>query len=221
MEATEISAWHLDLFANSEFPIDVGGGVAVELPWRLRLEVGAGWMPPPYAGVINDTVIALGGWTESEGELITSVLTDSLVLDVRAGWRPWAKHGFFLDAGASYVTLGAAATTDEILVALTDAELPRGGEALGDRGYVATTGITMLTVEVGWDILIKEHFLIRPTLGGRFTVGATASMEPTFDTRFDEFWETLGQEGSDYLVSEEEQWVHAPTVGLAVGWRVF
>ena len=211
---------HLDLLAGTEFPIEVGATVPAELPYRLRLDAGVGWMPEPYVEVVNDIVIELGGWDEPTGDLITSVLKDSLVLDFRAGWRPFPKEGFFFMGGASYVTLGAAATTEELLVALTGAELPRNGVFLDNRGYVATSSLTMLSVEFGWDIVVKDHWVIRPSLGGRFTVNATASMEPDFDARADELYETLGDEAEAWLIENEEAWVHAPYVGVKVGYRL-
>ena len=101
------SPWHLGAEVTTDVPAAISGRVSFEMPLRLRLSTSVGVLPEPYVALINEVVVAAGGYDESTAAVVESALASSLVWRSQVGWRPLADWGLYFDAGYSLATLGA------------------------------------------------------------------------------------------------------------------
>ncbi|MBT3219414.1 MAG: hypothetical protein HN348_10010 [Proteobacteria bacterium] len=212
--------FHVDLVAKTDVALDIGGRVDVELPYRLRLGFSAGVLPAPYVDVINAVVVALGGYDDVTAALIEATIKNSLIIHTDIGWRPFPKHGFYFNTGYQLATLGGGLSGAEVIEAAVGGDAPAVAELLD---FDAAANLHMITVSVGWDIVIAKHFLIRPQLGGAFTVASKTTIEPDFSypAIFSGVMDTFTGESEAYLDDLFTSWVHTPTIGLHLGWRFF
>src|ERR1700760_2384993 len=137
--------FHLTIEAGTEFPIDVGGRVTFELPGRLQLTGGIGFMPSGYTQLINDALVDFNVYDQATADLIQSSLQNSLLLHLRLGFRPFERLGFYFQAGYMVGFLGGGASAASVLAA--------GGRidvgANNDRYDISTT-VQGVTGEIGW-----------------------------------------------------------------------
>ena len=117
----------------------------------------------------------------------------------------------------------------EAIAAVTGQEVPDTGEDSAIEVDAAATD-HMLTVEAGWEFVVKEKLVIDLTLGGAFSVGASSKLSRAGDAT------SVGRErpgagaagdpldpllraGEEYLDNTLTSYVHTPTVGVMVGYR--
>jgi len=80
---------HFDLGFGTELPISLGGVGTLELPGRILLQLGLGFMPHGYAYAIDGALTSLGAYDQTVSQLIRNSLGNSFVLRASAGWRPF------------------------------------------------------------------------------------------------------------------------------------
>ena len=211
---------HLDLVAKTDVAIDVGGRVDLELPYRLRVGLSVGVLPAPYVDVINAVVVGLGGYDEVTAALIEATIKNSLIIHTDLGWRPFPKQGFFFNTGYQLATLGGGLSGAEVIEAAVGGDAPAVAELLD---FDAAANVHMITVSLGWDFVIAKHLLLRPQLGGAFTVASKTTIEPDFSypAIFNTAMNTFTGKSEAYLDDLFTSWVHTPTLGLHLGWRFF
>lgn len=203
-------------------PMHVGADVLVEVGPRIRGSVGAGVMPRPYVAGINWAIaLFVPEWDEDEKTLVANTLSSSLVVPVRAGWRPFPKLGATVEGGYTLVTLGGESTAAELLEGLAGAELPDdprlGGEALE---FSATATLHLVGIELGWDQKLWRGLHLRGGLGWSFTVASTTDIEPEFETGplVEVVTDELELYGETFLDDTFEGYAHPPTLTIATGW---
>jgi hypothetical protein len=209
----------VDVQAMTVAPLDIGGRVTVEGPFRLRASTEIGALPPAYLDLINTICVSAGCYDETTASLISATLDGAVVWRTHLGWRPWAKHGCFFTAGYGLLALGGGLTGEEALEAATG-RAPAFAD--GHIGFDAAATTHMVDGTLGWEWAVKRHFLIRAEAGMAFTVAADVHVTPQQSTgfpRIDDALGALGDEAADYLHDEIVGYVHTPTVGLGVGWR--
>jgi len=211
------SAWQLSVEANTDFPLNVGGRLAAELPGRLRLSTSLGYLPPPYLRAINSIAVDLGAYDEREGELIEQTLERGLVWRTHLGWRPVASAGFYVDAGYGLMALTGDASPEEVLVALTGIDPPDEEGAL-DRRYEVRSTLHMVDVELGWRWLVGERFTGRLGIGAALTFAASTTVEPQFNPTQPALTGIFTGLAERYLDDTYEKYVHFPTVSLSLGY---
>jgi hypothetical protein len=211
-------AWHIDLLARTDFPIDVGLALDVETPQRLRFGLGLGLVPGPYLRAIDGIAVAAGWYDQPTADLIEDTVTGALTLHPVIGVRPLAKEGFVLDAGFKLALLGGRNTTAGLVSTLTGQTIPDGG---GDDARELRAGalLGMVTVRVGWVWEPVDRLAIRFDIGGNFTVSSTSQIRAPEGAVFPAAWEPLTRAGEVYLDETFTRWVHTPTIGIGVGWR--
>ena len=212
--------WHLDAQAQTNFPVDVGARLSLEMPARLRLATSVGGLPGGYVDVINAVVVSAGGYPESTATIVRGALQRSLVWRLHAGWRPLAKRGLYFEAGYGLAALGGGLTGGDVLVLVT------GNEAFASSGahsFSARATVHMLDVEIGWQWqLLRERLVLRAALGYAGTMGAHAEIEPTFNPGLlTPVVDSLTRDSERELEAILRRYVHTPVITLGVGYRFF
>ncbi|MGM0578163.1 MAG: hypothetical protein ACQEXJ_20730 [Myxococcota bacterium] len=210
--------WHFDAEAVTDLPIQVGGQGTFELPGRLRLGVSVGVMPRGYIRMINEIGTGAGWYNEATADLVGSVLTNSLVIRPKVGWRPVPDRGLYFDGSYTLAALGGAVTGPELFALASGIDPPDGAENAEVR---ADAALHMLGLEVGWAWTVQPGLRLRAAVGGTFTLGS--STDVTYDgpgggTANARTFER-GVEG--YLNDVFRSYVHTVVLSVGVGWRMF
>lgn len=211
-------AWHIDLLARTDFPIDVGLALDVETPQRLRFGLGVGVVPGPYLQAIDKISVAAGWYDQPTADLIEDTVTGALTLHPVIGVRPFPKEGLVIDAGFKLALLGGRNTTAGLVATLTGNEVPESFPE-DERSLKAAALLGMVTVRMGWVWEPVDRLAIRFDIGGNFTVSSDSRILPPEDVRFAAAWEPLTRAGEIYLDETFTRWVHTPTIGIGIGWR--
>ncbi len=213
--------WHLSVVALTDVPIHVGGQLTVEMPYRIRASTSLGVLPGPYVDLINAVVVAAGGYDDATAEIIANALHRSLVWRLHVGWRPFRRHGLYFEVGYTLITLGGQMTSEDVLVLATGQPSPIGGTAAGERGYDIGSTLHMIDVEVGWELLFWDHFVVRFALGFAGTVGAHTETEPNYDSLIPRVADEFGAAAGAYLDEVYRSYVFSPVLSVALGYRFF
>lgn len=212
---------HLDVEALTDFPLDVGARVAVELPYRLRLSTSLGFMPQPYSNTINSFLVDLNVYDAQVGTLITTALSHSFVWRTHLGWRPFASLGLYIDAGYGLVSLGGGLSSQDAVQAGTTARAQASATSSSNELNINST-LHMIDVEIGYGFVFWRHFVVRVALGGAFTVGASTSITSTrAATQNSRAFQTFAAAAADYLNGTYKSYVFSPVATLALGYRFF
>jgi hypothetical protein len=223
------SGWHVGVEAVTEIPVQVGARVAVEAPYRIRIDSSVGFFPPVYLDLMNDILSAAPQYNEDVATLVKIALDSSIVWRTHVGWRPFSGAGFYFTAGYGLITFGGDAGAEELLIAATELQLidsskpaPEEGSLPEKRGYDIVSMLHMIDAEVGWEFLIAERLTLRAAVGGAFTLAASTDISPRFDVRrpvaratIDEFTSQSGAALNDLYTT----FVHTPVVSLSLGYR--
>ncbi len=210
--------WRLTASAGTHFPLDVGARLQAEAPFRLQLATGVGVMPGPYVDVLNGLLVELGAYSDTEAALIEAALNNALIWRTHVGWRPSPRSGFYVQAGYTLVALGGGLTAAEAISAVTGRPLP---DADADRQVEVTVDATLhqLSVEVGWQWELGEHWMLQASLGGFGTLAASSQLRaPNASPLVQLALEPLFAAGEDALNDTFTSYVHGGTVGLRLGY---
>jgi len=204
----------LSVLVRTDVPLFTGVSGEWESAGRARLGGGLGFFPGSYLDLINDLSVSSGWYDQLTADLIDLALKRSLMLHVDAGMRPWSDGHFLVDVGFQVAWLGGGATSQELVEAMG------GPTTTQSAQFRARASDTMFTFGVGWEFEPLERGLVRIGLGGATTVGARAKI-----WREDAPPSLVGSrvyEGAEWVLEDTlKTWVHAPTIDLAVGWRVY
>jgi hypothetical protein len=208
---------HLTVEAGTEFPIDVGARVTFEMPYRLQLTGGIGFMPSGYTQLINDTLVDFNVYDQDTANLIQSSLQNSLLLHLRLGWRPFERHGFYFQAGYLLGFLGGGASGASVLAAGGRGGLIGG--AASDTFDISTT-VQGITFEIGWVWLIEDRWQLRAGIGGMHTFASSTNINKrngneTADDR------SLESAAAAYIDNVMTTYVYSPMVTFTAGFRIF
>lgn len=216
--------YHLDLRAQTDFPVSVGARINAELPYRLQLSTALGGLPGGYVDVINAVVVAAHGYDETTAGVIRGALSSSLVWRTHFGWRPLRRRGFYFEAGYGLVTLGGGITAEDVLVIATGSEAPPRRPGARELDYDVRSTLHMLDAEIGWRWLVwHDRIVIAAALGFSGTVAAKTVIEPRDASRVTDSdpLQALADEGESYLDGLYTKYVMTPVVTVGVGYRFF
>lgn len=216
------SGFALDVGFGTEAPISVGGVVTAELPGRLLLQVGAGFMPRGYVSAIDRLLTAVKAYDQNVSTIVRGSLGNSFVLRASGGWRPFSGHGLEIMGGYTLMTMGGETTAADVINAVlsdgnASAQLPASMNA--DIPLAAT--LHNVHVSLGWRWLTAEdHLVIRfslsylQTLASKVSVdlsgmgSSAAAMEGAVNTAL-----------NGYLGPYFTTYAKTPTVGLSAAYR--
>ena len=219
--ALDSEHWHLSAEVTTDLPVQVGGRIQLETPHRIRLSTALGVMPGGYVQLINAVLVDAGAYPDATADLIESTLKESLVWRTHVGWRPFSDHGFYFEVGYTLVTLGGAATGQELLAGIVGASAPAGaGES---RDYDVASTLHLFDFELGWEWVLWDALTLRAAIGLIATVAASSTVEARFDVvpalrgavdSFERFSES-------YLVDTYTSYVFSPVASVGLGYRFF
>lgn len=201
---------------ESNFPIDVGGKLWLELPHRLRLSTSFGYWPNPYIATINGSLVSEGAYSQDTASLIATILTRSFVWRLHVGWRPWAQHGAYFEIGYALTALGG--------VYAYDPSVERGtgvAQAFPNYGYRTTATLHMLDLELGWMWQRWRGLTVRTAVGFAGTVGADVTIARGSSSRSLPSSDALTHAASAVIAEDLRSHLFTPVVTLGIGWRIF
>ena len=217
--AAEEGRWRGFVGIGTDLPLEIGGQFLVETPVRLRLYLGLGGMPRAYQQATQDVVVAVGGYDAATAEIVQSTLQSAFVLTTGLGWRPAKRRGFVMRAGYRMLRVGGENTGAAVLANVPGVRIPEAYTQASQTVLQLQSTLHQLSVELGWEWIVKDHLLIRFDVGGSFTLASdhVLSAPDGFEA----------PQASDQWVATATAWLdellrtygHAPTVGLAVGYR--
>jgi hypothetical protein len=221
--------WHLDVGAQTEVPLLLGGFVRVEGPARLRLSLAVGAMPRPYLDLINNLAVKRTWYDEETAELVDASLKGSILFHPELGWRPLPNLGLNTAIGYQVVGLGGSVSSVELFETLTEMKVPPRIEEVAEDMDVGAT-LHMLTVRAGWDFVIAKRLVVGLSLGGAFTVGSRQRVEPydvslpdqpNLEEKANDTVQDVAAEGERRMGDIFTRSVHTPLIGLSIGGRIF
>ena len=199
----------LEVLVGATAPIDVDLSARVVLFDRLFVGGSLGF------GVYGGLFAAAVQPFDSGAAQLASPIADSVfVASVSAGFRPFAGYGLELVGG--YTLLHATPSLDAATVSAalgTQLTLPAGISTLQ-----LDATLQALHVELGWTIVVADHFLIRPALGWTQTLAASATVSTTPTIAIPQVAAALDAT-SQLITSALTSYAMTPTVSLAVGYR--
>ncbi len=194
------SRWALDFTASTSFPLAAGGGVLLETPGRLLLDVRAGTMPRAYLAAINSALTSVGAFGESDAERVEEAIDRTLVL--RAGTGFGIGKRTELMVGYTRITVGGRVASED-LVAQT--------VGLGMDPVDVSATLHAAHVSLGGRFVLGRHVVLRVALEWVHTVSARASADVERDD--------LRDEAETFLQDTIESYGFAPALRFELGWR--
>jgi hypothetical protein len=212
----EPSPWSVTPLFGTHVGTDVGGGIQVEAPCRLRLMVTFGWMPQGYAWLIKRVYVDIHDGREAVGNLLQDTLEGSHVATGNLSLRPWAHHGFFFGGAYAY------AHTSKDALFLGELENAARMQLPEERATVSRTFHSDITAHtatgfLGWQWGLDRGLMLRVTLGVAWIFSVDADYEPNFTPsnpdavrRFSEVVERVIEDGGEDVIT--------PTGSLFLGY---
>jgi hypothetical protein len=208
--------WHLGIEGMTDFPLTVGVQVWAELPYRIRLSMSSGELPHYYLQTINAIAVSAGAYSQKQADYLTELLDRAATWRLHIGWRPFKRRGAYVEGGFGIVTLEKSLALADVIQIATGFTVPQ--EAQIGLGYEATTVVETLGVEVGWMWFPWRDLSVRVSLAFAGAVGAQVDLEPNFASTAQR---PFLQQAEHYAEHFIETYFLVPTVGVALGWRLF
>lgn len=220
--ASRESDFHLDLGFGTEAPISVGGVVTAEVPGRILLQLGLGFMPHGYSNAIDGFLTSVGAYDQTISNLVRNSLGNSFVLRASAGWRPFSGHGLEILGGYTLMTLGGSTTAADVINAvLAESGSPQRVSSSMNADIPLAATLHNVHVSLGWRwLLADDHLVVRASvsyiqcLASNVGVnlsnvgGQAAAMEGQVNQALNGFL-------SPYFTT----YAKAPTLGLSAAYR--
>ncbi len=213
---TDERAWHLGIEGLTDFPLHVGVQVWLEMPHRFRLTVSTGEMPDAYLQTINSVATSAGVYKQSTADFLTELIDRAVSWRLQVGWRPLRHRGAYVEAGFGILTVEKGLALADVIQLATTFPVPQ--EANVGLGYDVHTVVETLGIEVGWIWYPWRDLTVRFALGFAAPVGAQVHIQPNFASTVQQPFTRFAQDYGEELI---EKYLFIPTVGLAVGWRLF
>jgi hypothetical protein len=209
---------------GTNLPLDLSVGALAEVQPQggpaLRLRGSVGWLPGAYLTTANDAAQALfADYTDPYRALVEAGLDNATVVRVHAGLRPAPRYGFYAHAGWTLIAAQGSATGSELVEAVTDTQLPPLADAVS---IGARERVHFADVELGWEEgLGGTPLTLRVGLGWSFAVAARATLTPEGLPALpivEERSAALVAEGEAEIEGATTDFVHPPTLAVALGW---
>lgn len=216
----EDDTWTVRPEIGTDLPVQFGGGVLVEGPYRLRGRLAIGYLPGAYVGLANTLAQGLApDYTDKQAKLVRSALRTSLAWRTQLGWRPFADAGFYTHLSYTALTLGGTVRSDDVVdAALARDTLP---DSLPSTDIDFDSSAHMMGFELGWEFDLVEDLVLRLALGWAYTIAAHADVDVRATPDPDIRGEVENFENDTERVVERayRQYLHPPTLGIGLGWR--
>ena len=158
-------AWLLSLEGAVHAPSDVGVQVSVELPFRLRLSTGFGFMPVNW---ING-FIANATSDEQARAVLELPSYSGTIWRAQAGFRPFRQLGLYFEGGYAHASIHGS----------FDLAGTPFAEEIGNGGYTVDTSLDIWLLELGYQWQIAHRGVIALGLGVMSTFNADTGITAT------------------------------------------
>jgi hypothetical protein len=192
--------WMLAIEGYTTAPVDIGGRVTFETPFRLRLSGAYGIVPGAYFGLVNDVVEESGAYDSFGADFVEANLDDGHVWRAMVGFRP--VGGLYLDAGYARIALAGGLQADQFR-------------------YSIDTTLHMWTAEIGYQGQIGDHFLLALGLGVMKTISADSTVVADFELGNSRLAQIFTEDAVREYEDKLEEYGFVPTVTLRLGWDFF
>jgi len=162
--------WMVALSAATHAPVDLGIELAVETPIRLRLIAGLGYVPSGYLGVVTGALVGADALDDEARTLIEDGFESGRAWRLGVGIRPFKNFGAYLDGGFSQLSVSGSVDANEARE-LTGVRLA--------TSYKVKSKLNAWFLELGYQGLIADRFLIAFGFGVMRATGARTTAEPT------------------------------------------
>ena len=145
-----------------ELPLNLGIHGSVRLTDTTYIRLGAGYVYEKFLGVFSKVAPHFGYISEDEAFLMVDVLKNSVYLDGRIGWRPYAKShegGPYAELGISSMLFGKGEV---------DAHTVRGVLNTGDdieKPYSIKSNVYNVTFHLGYQIPFAKNLRLNVDTG--------------------------------------------------------
>jgi hypothetical protein len=208
----------LGVEGQTDFPLDIGARVWAETPLlRIRLGLSVGIMPGFYISTTNTIAAMAGAYDKATADILTTSLTNSLVVRGRIGYRPLAERGLYIDAGYGYIAFGGGSSTSAALMAVSTVPMPQANS--GDSRYDVNGKLQMLDLEVGWIWNITNSVTFRLGVGFAFTFSSFQDIKPAFMPK-DEAADAEYRNSAQKTLDSHSK-IFTPVISLGVGYQLF
>ena len=204
--------WRLTAEVVTDFPVFLGAEATLELPGRFLFGAGIGGVPNGYLQATSELVIAVASLDGPEAEVVTESLSGSWVARVFVGWRPFARHGFFVRLG--YAAINLSGQLDDATSIATITRLPRAAAAGGAANLDSTLHGLDALVGYRWvfgGLSVRVGLGLFATLGASASISVESPLNPSLTAQ-------LAREGEDYLEDIYRSYVFTPSLGIGVGY---
>ncbi|MBS2026352.1 MAG: hypothetical protein JST54_00490 [Deltaproteobacteria bacterium] len=212
------SAFHLQVQAGTNFPLDVSGGLGVETPGRILLSGEVGVLPGAYVDAANGALEAGGLYDSNTGTLLREALKDSVLWRAHLGWRPFPGSGFFFQGGYGVGVVNASLTAAQVSqvtgVTFPDVVPPQAAAAMH-------THMQIVDVQLGWRWLIAERMVIVAAIGGVHAISSSSTMAVQDAAGVTSFAQPLANKSAQEIDRDVVTYGNSFELTLAFGLRAF
>lgn len=216
-----------ELSGAAQFPVAAGFQGAIELPGRLQLYAGGGVVPSQFQSAVNRAFVSMDAYDPRIGDFVMQHIGDTRVLRAGGGWRPFAHHGFFFQAGYTQLRVTGSVDGQELISGFTEASGSSTTAAqtaflsqLSLPSVSLTSTLHMAEAQAGWEWSLDSFFL-RASVGGAMTFSASSELSFVYEDGTKSDLGPLGKLAEGYLNSALVKYARTPFVGLQLGYRVF
>jgi hypothetical protein len=199
--------WVVSIEGVTRAPIDIGFLAGLEVPGRVHVHAGFGWVPSPYVGWITGRIGAAAAADSSALGIIRDGFDSGHAWRVQAGVRPFRDLGLYLDAGYARITLNGSLDTS-----LASSFVP----VSVDGAYSVETALDTWFVELGYLARVGRHVLLGGGLGLMGTLSAETRIAAS-DARLPQADPQVVQDVNDSL----ERYGYLPTLSLRGGFDLY
>lgn len=208
----------ITLSGITRLPLTAGGELNLRWDNGLGVTGEAGVMPEFYLTSILFAIEKLGALTTEEAELIQSALSNSLVIGVSGGWKPFKTWGFTLSGGYQYFTLGGGVAPATQISSGTGKKLPITENPKNELGLEAS--VHQIQARLGYEWVIEKHWVPAISVTGFYTFKSTARITTNDSETFRSKEMQSFADGSEAELTQLlDTWFHFGTLNLSVGYR--
>lgn len=151
-----------EVLAGTEFPLQIGARLKIQLPAHFHMTFGLGYIPEFYADAFSGLSGGVGILGENTAELASRPLASAFMLDVRGAYSLDPDGGFFAELGYAFITGGGGEVSGDIVESAYDEDYAQFDEVstLNIEGSLHS-----LTVHVGYLYLLTDRLSLIADVG--------------------------------------------------------
>lgn len=159
-----IDSWEIE--AGTEIPFQISGRAKANFNSEFYATAGLGMSLDFLMGINNTIISGVGILGENTSEVVTSALSNSFIIDLRAGWNLHNLNGLYVEAGYLLMMGGGDDVGVDQLENAFGTEYSSNPLALSNSSLFSIgTDLHALTVHAGYRWQISENWLFNVDVG--------------------------------------------------------